>query len=118
MTELRLPPEDRGLSPHTGLTRAHWEAVAEHWLLTARRYASPDGGLITPPGRPSAAGIRSDGIEGFARSFLIAAPLLAGRDADPYGHADFYARGLAAAMAPDSPDRWGKAIGVNEIKQW
>ena len=115
---LRLPPEDRELSPRTGWTRAHWTAIADHWLLTARRYASPAGGLITPPGRPSAAGIRSDGIEGFARSFLIAAPLLAGRAEDPHDHAGWYARGLAAAMQPDGPDRWGRAIGVDEIKQW
>jgi hypothetical protein len=92
--------------------------VAEHWLLTARRYASPAGGLITPPGRPSAAGIRSDGIEGFARSFLIAAPLLAGRAADPNDHAGWYARGLDAAMDPAGPERWGRAIGVDEIRQW
>jgi hypothetical protein len=115
---LRLPPEDRELSPRTGWTRAHWTAIADHWLLTARQYASPAGGLITPPGRPSAAGIRSDGIEGFARSFLIAAPLLAGRAEDPHDHAGWYARGLAAAMQPDGPDRWGRAIGVDEIKQW
>ncbi|WP_194926520.1 DUF2264 domain-containing protein [Catenulispora pinisilvae] len=118
MNDLRLPSEDRDQSPHTGWTRAHWEAVAEHWLLTARRHASPDGGLITPPSRPSGAGIRSDGIEGFARSFLIAAPLLAGREADPHDHAGWYARGLAAAMTPEGPDRWGRAIGVNEIQQW
>jgi hypothetical protein len=118
MNELRLPPEDRELSPYTGWTRAHWEAVADHWLLTARRHASPGGGLITPPGRPSAAGIRSDGIEGFARSFLIAAPLLAGHEDDTHDHAGWYARGLAAAMAPGGPDRWGRGIGVDEIKQW
>ena len=118
MNDLLLPAEDRDLSPFTGWTRAHWEAVADHWLLTARRHASPDGGLIIPPGRPSAAGIRSDGIEGFARSFLIAAPLLADRADDPHDHAGWYARGLAAAMAPDSPDRWGRAIGVDEIRQW
>ena len=116
--ELVLPSEDRELSVHTGWTRAHWEAVADHWLLTARRHASPAGGLITPPGRPSAAGLRSDGIEGFARSFLIAAPLLAGRPADPLGHADWYVRGLTAAMDPGGPDRWGRAIGVDEIRQW
>ena len=118
LVRLRLPPEDRELSPRTGWTRAHWTAIADHWLLTARQYASPAGGLITPPGRPSAAGIRSDGIEGFARSFLIAAPLLAGRAEDPHDHAGWYARGLAAAMQPDGPDRWGRAIGVDEIKQW
>jgi len=115
---LRLPPEDRARSPYTGWTRAHWETVADHWLLTAREYASPAGGLITPPGRHSAAGIRSDGIEGFARSFLIAAPLLAGRAEDPHDHAGWYARGLAAAMDPGGSDRWGRAIGVDEIKQW
>jgi len=102
----------------TSSTRAHWESVADHWLLTARQYASPGGGLITPPGRPSGAGIRSDGIEGFARSFLIAAPLLAGRAEDPHDHAGWYARGLAAAMNSAGPDRWGRAIGVDEIKQW
>jgi hypothetical protein len=117
-TRLRLPPEDRERSPRTGWTRAHWTAVADHWLLTARRYASPAGGLITPPGRPSAAGIRSDGVEGFARSFLIAAPLLAGSTEDPHDHAAWYARGLTAAMDPAGPDRWGRAIGVDEIKQW
>jgi hypothetical protein len=118
MTHLRLPPEDRELSPRTGWTRDHWEAVADHWLLTARRHASPSGGLITPPGRPSGAGIRSDGIEGFARSFLIAAPLLAGSPEDPHDHAGWYARGLAAAMEPGGPDHWGRAIGVDEIRQW
>jgi hypothetical protein len=118
MNDLRLPSEDRDLSPWTGWTRTHWEAVADHWLLTARRHASPAGGLITPPGRPSAAGIRSDGVEGFARSFLLAAPLLAGQEADPNDHAGWYARGLAAAMASDGPDRWGRAISVSEIKQW
>ena len=118
MTGVRLPPEDRALSPYTGWTRTHWEAIAEHWLLTARRYASPGGGLITPPGRASVRGIRSDGIEGFARSFLIAAPLLAGRAEDPHDHAGWYARGLAAAMEPAGPDRWGRAIGVDEIKHW
>jgi hypothetical protein len=118
VTELRLPPEDRALSPRTGWTRAHWEAVADHWLLTARQYASPAGGLITPPGRPSAAGIRSDGMEGFARSFLIAAALLAGRAEDPHDHAGWYASGLACAMEPGGPDRWGRAIGVGEIKHW
>ena len=118
MTHLRLPPEDRELSSRTGWTRDHWEAVADHWLLTARQHASPSGGLITPPGRPSGAGIRSDGIEGFARSFLIAAPLLAGSPEDPHDHAGWYARGLAAAMEPGGPDHWGRAIGVNEIRQW
>lgn len=115
---LVLPPEDRDLSAHTGWTRARWEAVADHWLLTARQHASPAGGLITPPGRPSAAGLRSDGIEGFARSFLIAAALLAGRPEDPHDHLGWYIRGLTAATDPDGPDRWGRAIGVDEIRQW
>src|SRR5947209_447095 len=96
--------------------RERWVATAEHWLLTARQFASPGGGLITPPGRPSIRGIRSDGMEGFCRSFLIAAPLLAGGSQDLNDHAGWYAKGLASAM--EGPDRWGRAIGVDEIKHW
>ncbi|MFF9499540.1 DUF2264 domain-containing protein [Streptomyces sp. NPDC014656] len=92
------PPEDRGLSPHTGWTRAHWEDAADRLLLAVRPHASPHGGLIGLPGpRPSWSGPRSDGLEGFARTFLLAALRVAGaRGADPHGHLDRYAAGLAA----------------------
>ncbi|MFE2869248.1 DUF2264 domain-containing protein [Embleya sp. NPDC059259] len=73
-----LPPEDRVLSPYTGWTRAHWEAVADGLLAAVRPYRSPGGALITLPGRTSWSGERSDGLEGYARTFLLAALRAAG----------------------------------------
>ncbi|GAA1992088.1 DUF2264 domain-containing protein [Catenulispora subtropica] len=86
--------------------RPEWQAAADRWLLTARNHAHRDGALILPPGRVSQSGPLSDGMEGFCRSFLIAAARLAGADdGDPHGHAEFYADGLAAAM-----DVWPRAV--------
>ncbi|MDV9188283.1 DUF2264 domain-containing protein [Streptomyces sp. SR27] len=95
------PPENRELSPYTGWTRAHWETAADRLLLDVRPFASPGLGLIDLPGpRPSWSGPRSDGLEGWARTFLLAALRVAGaRGGDPYGHLDRYAEGLAAGTA-------------------
>jgi len=93
------------------VTRSDWEAAADRWLLTARKHADAGGALICPPGPPSQSGRLSDGIEGFARSLLIAAPRLAGADdGDPYGHAQFYADGLAAAVRPGGAGQWPRAV--------
>jgi hypothetical protein len=67
-----LPGPDRVLSPLTGWPRAHWEALADHLLEAAVRYATPDFAQFRLPGRPSRSGLVSDGIEGFARTFLPA----------------------------------------------
>ena len=97
--------------PTETVTRSDWEAEADRWLLTAREHARAGGALICPPGPPSQSGPLSDGIEGFARSFLIAAARLAGADdGDPHGHAQFYADGLAAAMRPGAPGHWPRAV--------
>src|SRR5699024_1455181 len=89
---MSLPERDHSQAVRTGLTRAHWDAVAEDLLLALRPWASEDGALILPPGRSSHNGTRSDGLEGFARSFLLAALLLTGRNGDdPQGHAERYA---------------------------
>ncbi|MEU2074090.1 DUF2264 domain-containing protein [Streptomyces sp. NPDC013489] len=95
------PPENRELSPYTGWTRAHWEDTADRLLLAVRPFASPRHGLIDLPGpRPSWSGARSDGLEGWARTFLLAALRVAGaRGDDPHGHLDRYAEGLAAGTA-------------------
>ncbi|WP_149563087.1 DUF2264 domain-containing protein [Streptomyces cacaoi] len=110
MTHLRLPPEDRETSPYTGWTRAHWEAVADGMLRAALRWASPRGALLDLPGRPSVSGVRSDGLEGYARTFLAAAFRTAGADgADPAGLLPRYAEGLAAGtLAPgrDDAESW------------
>ncbi|MEZ0109142.1 hypothetical protein ABH920_003152 [Catenulispora sp. EB89] len=95
-------------------SRADWEAEADRWLLTARKHAIHGGALICPPGPPSQSGLLSDGIEGFARSFLIAGARLGGGEGDPLGHAEWYAEGLAAAMDPSEPGVWPRAVGFED----
>lgn len=107
---LNLPPEDRRLSPYTGFTRAHWEAAADGMLNHAWRWASPRGGRIDMPGRSSGSGVRSDGLEGYARTFLAAAFRTAGAQGeDPHGWMQRYAEGLVAGTenpGSDDADSW------------
>ncbi|WP_197429986.1 DUF2264 domain-containing protein [Auraticoccus cholistanensis] len=98
--------QDRHRSPRTGWTREHHERVADLSLLALRRWASPGRARFDLPGPASAAGRASDGLEGFARSFLTVGFRLAGSDDDPHDHAGFYAGGLAAGTDPSAPDRW------------
>ncbi len=94
---LSLPAEDRTLSPRTGYTRAHWEAVADGLLRAAWRWATPHGALLHLPGRASVSGPRSDGLEGYARTFLAAAFRVAGAGGqDPDNLLERYADGLRA----------------------
>ncbi|MFE7126443.1 DUF2264 domain-containing protein [Streptomyces sp. NPDC057617] len=112
-----LPDEDRALSPYTGYTRAHWEAVADGLLHAAWQWASPGRALLDLPGRPSVSGVRSDGLEGYARTFLAAAFRVAGAGgADPYGWLDRYADGLAAGTrnpGRDDAESWPPVLGHN-----
>ncbi|MEW2166247.1 DUF2264 domain-containing protein [Streptomyces sp. NPDC007084] len=67
------PAEDRTLSPYTGRTRAHWEGAADSLLAAVAPYAAEGGALYhLPGGRPSASGRLSDGLEGYARTLLLA----------------------------------------------
>ncbi|MDX2931270.1 DUF2264 domain-containing protein [Streptomyces ipomoeae] len=69
-----MPPEDHTLSPYTGYTRAHWEAAADSLLAAVEPYATADGALYQLPGdRTSWSGRLSDGLEGYARTLLLAA---------------------------------------------
>src|SRR5690606_23184691 len=95
--DLPLPDEDTERSPVTGWTRTHWATVADNLLLAARRYASDGGAHLDLPGRPSRSGVLSDGLEGWARTFPLAAMRVRGEaGADPHGHLDFYRRGVVA----------------------
>ncbi|MGD6748734.1 DUF2264 domain-containing protein [Streptomyces sp. BH105] len=109
-TPFDLPAEDRELSPYTGFTRAHWEAVADGLLGAAWRWATPEGALLDLPGRPSGSGVRSDGLEGYARTFLAAGFRVAGAQGkDPHGWLDRYAGGLAAGTrrpGRDDAESW------------
>ncbi|MFJ6833701.1 DUF2264 domain-containing protein [Streptomyces sp. NPDC091209] len=88
------PSEDRSLSPYTGCTRAHWEAVADSLLAAVAPYATDDGALYHFPGRhTSTSGRLSDGLEGYARTLLLAGFR---RDEKVL---ERYAEGLAAGTA-------------------
>lgn len=103
---MRLPPLDPDLSPVTGWTRAHWEAVADHLLDSLVPFASPGFARIDLPGRTSRSGRVSDGLEGYARSFLLMAFRVAGTEEPPVGLLERYARGLASGTDPGSPEAW------------
>ncbi|WP_327318599.1 DUF2264 domain-containing protein [Streptomyces sp. NBC_01235] len=71
---MHLPPSDPARSPRTGYTRAHWEAAADNLLAAVEPYATEDRALYHFPGdRESWSGRLSDGLEGYARTLLLAA---------------------------------------------
>ncbi|MCW1100240.1 DUF2264 domain-containing protein [Streptomyces sp. RS2] len=98
-------------------SRAHWEQTADRMLLAVRPYTTDKHALINLPGVPSINGALSDGLEGFARTFLLAAFRLAGTcGQDPHDLADWYARGLAAGTDPSNPERWPTLAECNQAK--
>ncbi|MFD3640157.1 DUF2264 domain-containing protein [Streptomyces griseus] len=100
-----LPPEDRASSPCTGYTRAHWEAAADGMLEAAWKWATPGGARLDLPGPPSHSGVRSDGLEGYARTFLAAGFRVAGAGGvDPNGLLERYADGLDAGTRTPGRD--------------
>lgn len=91
---MQLPPSDRTTSPFTGYTRAHWEAAADSLLAAVEPYATEDRALYHLPGdRASWSGRLSDGLEGYARTLLLAAFR---RDEKAL---ERYAAGLAAGVS-------------------
>jgi hypothetical protein len=103
-----LPAEDRERSPLTGWTRAHWERVADVLLDGVSRHASRSHAFIFVPDARGAARRRpSAGLEGFARTFLLAAYRLASPSgAVPGDPAGRYAEGLVSGTDPGSRERW------------
>lgn len=128
-----LPPLDRLLSSRTGWTRAHWEALADHLLESVAAYATPDFAQIRLPGRASWSGVVSDGLEGFARTFLLAGFRIAGaQGVGVEAPLERYARGLVAGAAPEGPHAWPRitdcsqqmveaasiAVALHETRPW
>jgi hypothetical protein len=99
-----IPADDFDLSPDTGWTRQHWTTVADDLLAAVQRFRSPRGGRIDLPGAPAKAGVVSDGLEGFARTFLLAAFRAAGDgDGKPV---EPYLDGLVIGPLGGDPDGW------------
>lgn len=98
-TNLVFDPAGRG--------RAWWTQLADRLLDGLRPYASAHHARITPPGAAGGYGRAVDGLEGFARSLLIAGFRIAGERGQGLDElVDFYAGGIAAGVDPDVPDRW------------
>ncbi|RKN11532.1 DUF2264 domain-containing protein [Streptomyces radicis] len=97
--------------------RAFWTAAADRLLLAPRAHATERHAQIHLPGPASASGRWSDGLEGFARTFLLAGFRLGGAGGDdPHHLAEWYAEGLAAGTDPESPERWPTFAEVNQAK--
>ena len=92
--------------------RAYWFGFADRQLLAVRPYFSPGHALLRLPGRPAFSGVRSDELEGFARTFLLAALRVAGSGGDdPHGHLDWYRPGLVAGATRGVPDEsWNPVL--------
>jgi len=89
------------------LSRDALVGLADRMLSAVRPYSSPGGALITLPGREGGYGRRVDGLEGFARTFLLAGFRIAGARGEGVDELlERYATGLAAGTDPTSDERW------------
>lgn len=88
-------------------TRDDWLSFADRLLSPLRRYASPGNARVTFRGAEGGYGRAVDGLEGFARTFLIAGFRIAGaRGSGVDDLIDFYTRGITTGVDPTAPDRW------------
>jgi hypothetical protein len=95
------------MRPDGTWTRDDWLALADQMLAAVRPYASPGHALVTIPGPEGGYGRAVDGLEGFARTFLLAGFRIAGaRGAGVDDLAERYATGIATGTDPAAPDRW------------
>ncbi|MEV8268452.1 DUF2264 domain-containing protein [Microbacterium sp. NPDC076911] len=88
-------------------SRADWAGIADRLLAAAHRHASVNGARIEFPGAEGGYGHAIDGLEGFARTGLIAGFRIAGERGE--GLDDliaFMRRGVTAGVDPTAPDRW------------
>jgi hypothetical protein len=90
--------------------------LADRLLTAVRPCASPGHGRITPPGAEGGYGHDVDGLEGFARTFLLAGFRLAGATTDPLNLAEWYAQGLVEGTDPKSPYRWVRLTEHDQAK--
>ncbi|MEU0572687.1 DUF2264 domain-containing protein, partial [Nonomuraea sp. NPDC005983] len=89
--------------------------MADHLLASVVPYATDDFAQFRMPGRQGSSGLESDGLEGYARTFLLAAFRIAGaRGAVPPTLLERYARGLVAGTDPAHPYAWPALADVSQ----
>ena len=102
-----MQPRQTGSSAPKDWNRARWVAYADRLLAGARAYASPDHAQINLPGEQGGYGRAVDGLEGFARTFLLGAFRLAGSRGRGLDELTlFYQRGIEAGVDPHRADHW------------
>ena len=119
MFDFLLHDDGDPTAPITGWTRARWAALADGMLAAARQFATPGHGRIQMPDIVGGYGFAVDGLEGFTRTLMLAGFRLKGENgADPHGLAEFYARGIASGVDPDSPEaeRWPRMTEHGQAK--
>lgn len=103
-------------SPITGWGRGDWLALADRMLDAGRQVASPRHALLSFPGTPGGYGAEVDALEGFARTFMLAAFRIAGSPETTGALAAWYAEGFDAGTDPSSPERWLRPDEVDQAK--
>lgn len=90
-----------------GWSRSDWTTLADRMLLAVRPFASPGHARIVLPGPEGGYGRAVDGLEGFARTFLLAGFRIAGERGQGLDELiDWYVKGIATGVDPASPERW------------
>ncbi|MET8983583.1 DUF2264 domain-containing protein [Streptomyces sp. NPDC004539] len=113
--------------------RARWEGAADRLLDALVPYATPGFAQYRLPGRAGHSGVWSDGLEGYARSFLLAAFRIAGAGGVGVDALiERYVSGLAAGTDPAHPEHWppitdrgqpmveaaSVAVALHETRPW
>ncbi|MFF3503348.1 DUF2264 domain-containing protein [Streptomyces sp. NPDC003247] len=110
-------PPPCGSSPRTGWERRDWASLADRLLAALDAHRSPGRARVLLPGPNSSYGPDSDGLEGYARSFLLAGFRVTGeRGADPTGLLERYAAGLAAGTDRHHPEAWPRPEELDQAK--
>ncbi len=110
-------PYDFAASTISGWTRKHWEESFKRLWAPLIHSASPHKARQYIPGPRSHHGRIADELEGFTRSFIMAAPWLSSSKADGfeldgvyYDVAEFYHTGILAGTDPANPEYWGAPV--------
>ncbi|AQP48616.1 hypothetical protein BW730_15005 [Tessaracoccus aquimaris] len=92
-------------------SHAGWVHSADDLLAALQPHRTTSGALYRVPGRPSWSGEQSDGLEGFARSFLLLAFRVAGTGGASSGALlEDYREGLVAGVRQGHADSWPRIV--------